>query len=180
MFDDLGERPLQFCALQPDRRGFDCKCLRPKGFDLKSILLEFFGNSRENDHLGRLEFDQQGHQQVLTLHPFDLAIAQNFFKENALVGNMLVDYPQAVFSCGQDEGLTKLAHGPERAQMVQIRGGLFGFDLGGFKGSGGCIRLSQRSRPAARLQPPEVAGDGYLRLPPETRVDQARAAGSSA
>ena len=43
---------------------------------------------------------------------------------------MLVDDPQAVFAGGQNEGLAQLAQRTQRAQLVQVGGGLLGLDQG--------------------------------------------------
>ena len=92
---------------------------------------------------------------------------------------MLVDYPQAVVAGGQNEGLPQLAERTQRAQVIEVGGSLFGFDLGGSslavqepaqpsEGSGeqplarlpiglqkasvGCLRLPKRLLDAARRQ----------------------------
>ena len=53
---------LELRALQADRRGFDGKCLRAKGFHLKSVAFQFFGDARKNHHLLGLQLHQHGHQ----------------------------------------------------------------------------------------------------------------------
>ena len=115
---------------QADRSGLDCKCLRAKGFYLKAISLQFVGNLSKNHHLPRLQLDQQGHQQALALDLLYLAIAQNLFKKHSFVCHMLVDDPEAILSGGQDEGLAKLSQRPQGAELVEVGGSLFGFDLG--------------------------------------------------
>ncbi len=47
----------------------------------------------ENHHLVGLELNEHRHQQTLTLDPFNLAVAENLFKEHPFVGNVLVDDP---------------------------------------------------------------------------------------
>ena len=44
---------------------------------------------------------------------------------------MLVNDPQAVVAGGQNERLTQLPQGLERAKVVQVDGCLFGLNLGG-------------------------------------------------
>src|ERR1035437_488734 len=46
---------------------------------------------------------------------------------------MLVDDPQAVVAGGQNEGLAQLPQRPERAQVVEVGGGLLGLDQGRFR-----------------------------------------------
>ena len=62
LLDDLAQRPLQLSALQAHRGSFDRKCMWAKGFYLKSVALQLFGNAGKNHHLLGLEFHQQGHQ----------------------------------------------------------------------------------------------------------------------
>ena len=150
LLNHLGQHSLERRALQAHRRRFDRKCLRAKGFHLKSVGFQFLGNPGENDHLPRFQLHQQRHQQALALDFFDLPIAQNFFKKHPLVSHMLVDYPQAVVSGGQDERLAQLAQRAQRTQVVQIGGGLFRLDQGSLRRCAGRVACSDgQARPAA-------------------------------
>jgi len=62
LLDDLGEHTLEGGAFQANRGGFDGKCLRAKGFHLKTVALELVGDGGKNDHLLGLELDQHGHE----------------------------------------------------------------------------------------------------------------------
>ena len=70
----------------------------------------------EGDHLGGKQVDQHGHEQPLALDLLDIAVAQDFFEEDALVGDMLVDDPEAFVVDGEDEGVAKLAEGFQRGE----------------------------------------------------------------
>jgi len=120
LIDDLAEGPLELCAFQSHRGSFDCKCLRTKGFHLEAIALKLLGDLREDDHLGRFELDQKRHQQALALDALDLAVVEDFLEQNALVGDVLIDDPEAIFARSEDEGFSELAEGSERAQMIEI------------------------------------------------------------
>ena len=119
LLDDLGQRALQLGAFQAHRGGFDGKCLRAKGFDLKAVVFKFLGDAGEDHHLLGLELDQQRHQQALALNALHVALAQDFLKKHPFVCNMLVDDPQAIVSRGQNERLAQLAEGFQRAQPVE-------------------------------------------------------------
>ena len=134
LLNDLGEHSFECRAFQAHRCSFYRKCLRAKGFHLKAVAVQLFGDLGKNHHLPGLQFHQEGHQQALALHLFHLAIAQNFFKKHSLVCHMLVDYPQAVVAGGQNERLAQLAQRAQGAQMIEVGGGLFGFNLGGLLG----------------------------------------------
>ena len=144
MLDDFGERPLELRTLQADRRRFHGKCLRAKGFHLKAVALEFLGNARKNHHLFRLQLHQHGHQQALALNALDLAVTQDLFKKHSFVCNMLIDDPQAVVAGGQNERFPELAERFERAEVVEIGGGLLGFDQGGCRCGIVCRKLLSR------------------------------------
>ncbi len=51
LIDDFGERSFELGALQADRGGFDRKCLRAKGFHLKTVDFQLLGDAGEDDHL---------------------------------------------------------------------------------------------------------------------------------
>ena len=75
------------------------------------VALQFAGDLGEYHHLPRFELDQQGHEQALALNLFDFAGAKEPLKQNALVGDVLVDDPEAVLARGQDEGLAEWPRG---------------------------------------------------------------------
>ncbi len=83
-------------AFEANRGGLDRDGARAEGFGLEAVALQLGGDAGEDDHLLRQQIDQHGHQQLLPLHTLDLALAQDFFKEHALVGDMLVDDPQGL------------------------------------------------------------------------------------
>ena len=108
----------EFPALQAYGSGLDGEGTGAKGFGFEAVVLEFFGDLGEGDHLRRQQVDQQRHQQALTLHLFGVALAHDFFEEDALVGDVLVDDPETLFVDGQDEGVAQLAEGLEGGEGV--------------------------------------------------------------
>ena len=61
LLDNLGEHSLECHAFQTDRGRLYRKCLRAKGFYLKTIALQLVGDLSKNDHLCGLEFHKHGH-----------------------------------------------------------------------------------------------------------------------
>jgi hypothetical protein len=59
--------------------------------------------------LGGEHVDEQGHEEALALDLLGVAIAEDFFEEDAFVGYVLVDDPEAFFVGGEDEGVAELA-----------------------------------------------------------------------
>ena len=91
MLDHFGQHPLQSRPFQAHGSLLHRKCLRTKGFDLKSIALQFLRDARKNYHLPRLQLHQKGHQQPLSLHPLHLAIMQNLLEKHPFVRHMLIE-----------------------------------------------------------------------------------------
>ena len=63
--------------------------------------------------------DNNGHQQLLPLHPALLLLLQHLLKQDALMGHMLIDDPQAVAPGGDDEAVVNLAQGAQVRQRSQ-------------------------------------------------------------
>ena len=103
LFEDFDEHALELAAVETNGSGFDGEGARAEGLDLEAVALQFGGDQREGDHLGRSEVDEQGHEQTLALHALDFAVAQNFLEEHALVRDVLIDDPEAFFIGGEDE-----------------------------------------------------------------------------
>jgi hypothetical protein len=109
LVNDFAEHALESRALKADRSGFDGEGLGPEGLNFKAVALELFCDARKYNHLLGFELNKQRHEEALALNFFNLAGAKNFFKKNAFVSDVLVDYPQTVLAGGQDERLAKLA-----------------------------------------------------------------------
>ena len=118
MFDNFSEGLFKFLTLQAYRSCFYRKCLWAKGFYLKTVLLKLFSDVREDNHLFRLQFHEQGHQQTLALEPLNLTVTQDLLKKHSLMCNMLVNDPQPVVTHSQNERVAHLAKGLQRAQVV--------------------------------------------------------------
>ena len=97
----------------------------PKGSASKPLRSSSPAICGEGDHLRGEEIDEQRHEQALALDALDLALAEDLFEEDALVGDVLIDDPEAFFVDGEDEGVAELAEGLERGEGVE-RGGGFG------------------------------------------------------
>ena len=91
----------------------------PKGSTSKPLRSSSVGDAREEDHLVRKQFDQHGHQQALMLHALDFALAQNFFKQHAFVGDVLIDDPEALVVHRKNKRLAQLAQRLERCQRIE-------------------------------------------------------------
>jgi hypothetical protein len=98
-------------------------------------VLEFFGDLGEGDHLGGEKIDEERHEEALALDLFGVALAEDLFEEDALVGYVLVDDPEALFVGGEDEGVAELAERLEGGEGVEGVGLLRGcWFVCGFRG----------------------------------------------
>ena len=134
--EDFFDHLLELLAFETYGRGLDGEGAGTKGLGFEAVAVEFLGDFGEGDHLGGEKVDQQGHEEALTLHLLGVAIAQDFFEEDAFVGYVLVDEPEALFVGGEDERVPQLAEGFEGGERGEgiglLRGGGFvsGFGLG--------------------------------------------------
>jgi hypothetical protein len=110
---DLFDHPFKLMAFETYGSGFDGQGAGAKGFSFKAVALQLFGYLGEGDHLGGKEIDEQRHEEALALDLFGIAVAEDFFEEDALVGYVLVDDPEALLVGGEDEGVAELAEGLE-------------------------------------------------------------------
>ena len=116
----------------------------------------------EGDHLRGEQVDEERHEEALALDLFGVALAEDFFEEDALVGYVLVDDPEAFFVGGEDEGVAELAQGFEGGEGVEgvgLRRGLpvrrwswLRRSLGGWSGS------------VKAKRPGDGVGDGAARV----------------
>ena len=120
----LFQHAFELAAFKADGRGLYGQGARAKGLGLKAVALQLFGDGGEGDHLLGQQLDQHGHEQALALDMLDVALAQDFFEQDALVGDVLVDDPEAFFVDGEDEGVAQLAQGLEGGEGVEGRLGL--------------------------------------------------------
>ena len=122
LLQHLNQHALQLIALEPNGGGLDGDGARAEGFGVKAVALQFSGDRGEDNHLLRQEIDQHGHEQALALDTLDLALAQDFLKQDALVGDVLIDDPQAFVVDGEDERFAHLTEGLEGGERIEIRG----------------------------------------------------------
>ena len=129
--EDLFEHTFEFSALETYGGCLDGEGAGAEGFCFEAVALELFGGLGEGDHLGGEEIYEQGHEEALALDLFGVALAEDFFEEDALVGYMLVDDPETLFVGGEDEGVAELAQRLEGGEGVEGVGLFWG---GGFVG----------------------------------------------
>ena len=84
-------------------------------------MSQLFGDLAENRLLRRSQFQHQRHEQTLAFDALGGALAQDFFEQHALMGNVLVDNPQTVFVDREDKRIANLAQRPQRSQRLQRR-----------------------------------------------------------
>ena len=98
--EDLFEHAFEFDAFEADGGGFDGEGAGAEGFDFEAVAVELLGDLGEGDHLGGQHVDEHRHEETLALDLFGVAVAEDFFEEDALVGYVLVDDPEAFFVGG--------------------------------------------------------------------------------
>jgi len=128
--ENFFDHALKFAAFEADRGCFNSDRLGAEGFGLEAVALKFVGETGEGDHLRRKKVDQERHEKALALNLFHLAVAEDLLEENALVGYVLVDDPEAFVVDGEDEGVAKLAEGTECSESVESPCFGIGFECG--------------------------------------------------
>ena len=121
--EDLFKHAFELAAFEADGSGLDGERARAEGLGFEAVAVELFGDGSEGDHLGGEEFDEDGHEEALTLDAFGGALAHDFFEEDAFVGDVLVDDPEALFVDGEDEGVAELTEGLEGGEEWRLRVG---------------------------------------------------------
>ncbi len=160
------EHVFEFDAFEAYWGGLDGECAGAEGFGLEAVAFELFGDLGEGDHLRGKEVDEERHEEALALHLLGFALAEDFFEEDALVGDVLVDDPEALFVGGEDEGIAELAErleGGEGGEGVGLFGrGGFGFGLACFVAYGDGV--AGEGEPAGGLWDDrcgEIEGGGF-------------------
>ena len=126
------------------RRGFHRDGAIAERLGLESGGVQLVGDARVVDLLLGGELHDQRHQQALHLHAAGRALLHDLLEQDALVGHVLVDDPQAVAAGGDDEALVDLA---QRAQVREHR-------ERHFRRRDGVRRETRRARPGgARVCP---------------------------
>ena len=118
--EEIFECELELAAFEADGSGFDGEGAGAEGLGFEAVAVEFFREGGEADHLGGEEVDEDGHEEALALRGRPRsALAEDFFEEDALVGDVLVDDPEAFVVGGEDEGVADLAEGFEGGEGVE-------------------------------------------------------------
>ena len=107
--EDLFEHVFELDAFEAYRGGLDGEGAGAEGFGFKAVAFELFVDLGEGDHLGGQEVDEERHEEALALDLLGVALAEDLFEEDALVGYVLVDDPETFFVGGEDEGVAELA-----------------------------------------------------------------------
>ena len=127
--EDFFEHAFEFDAFETYGGGLDGEGAGAEGLGFEAVAVELFGDLGEGDHLGGEEVDEERHEEALALDLLGVALAEDFFEEDALVGDVLVDDPEAFFVGGEDEGVAELAEGLEGGEGGEgvglLRGGGF-------------------------------------------------------
>src|SRR5260370_435915 len=89
---------------------------RAEWLGFESVVLQLVGNLREYCLLRGRQFENDRHQQPLTLHLTNRPLLQNALEQHALVSDMLVDYPQPIFIYRENERVANLSQGFEVAE----------------------------------------------------------------
>jgi len=141
LLEDLEDHALEFGSVEARGRGFDGDGVGAEGFGFAAVALQFGGERGEDDHLLGEQVDEHGHEEALAFDALGLALAEDFFEEDALVGDVLIDDPEAFVVGGEDEGFAQLAQRFEGGEGVEGGCGLATFGEGWFGAGvavGGC------------------------------------------
>ena len=110
--------------LRPDGRGFDGDGVGAEGLGFAAIAFQLRGERGEDHHLLGKQVDEHRHEEALAFDALSLALAEDFLEEDALVGDMLIDDPEAFVVGGEDEGFAELAQRFEGGEGVEGGGRL--------------------------------------------------------
>ncbi len=101
------------------RRGdFHRNAARAKWLGLESIAGQFIRNFLKNSLLRRGQLQHDRHQQSLAFHLHGCSLLQHSFKQDALMGDVLIHNPESVFIHGENKRVPDL---PQRLQRAQRR-----------------------------------------------------------
>src|ERR1017187_5226386 len=119
LIQDFMQHVLDVARRNSGRRGLDGDGARAERFHFKAVAVQFVADLREDGHLARGQLDDERHQQLLLFGRLGQAQLADFFEQNAFVGDVLVDDPQALRIDRQDERVANLANGTKRTQRIQ-------------------------------------------------------------
>ena len=106
--ENFGEEFFGVGVLDSGWDGLDGDAARAHGFDFETVGGHFFGDFLEDDDLARGEFENERHEHALRFDIAGAASGQVLFEEDAFVGDVLVDDPEAFRVDGYDEARTHL------------------------------------------------------------------------
>ena len=103
--EDVFDHEFELAAFKAYRRGLDGEGAGAEGLGFKAVAFKLFCDAGEGDHLGGQKVNEEGHEEALALDLLSVALAQDFFEEDALMGDVLIDDPEAFLVDGEDEGI---------------------------------------------------------------------------
>jgi hypothetical protein len=165
LIEQFVEHVLDGGCVDPGGRDFNGDAAGAEGLGFEAVVFEFAGDLGKDCLLRGREFEHDGHEQALAFHFLRRALLQDAFEEHALVGDVLVDDPEAVFVYGEDERIAYLAEGTEGGERGQS--GIFadvfifcssGIESGGAAVVGDCVQNCVWNRAGEAAF--ESAGDG--------------------
>ena len=113
LLEQLVEHPLNLRSVDPGGSQLDGNAACPERLRFKAVARQFIGDCRKYALLRGRKLQQQWHQQPLAFYLLCRSLAENFFKQHALMGHVLIDDPEALGAYGEDEGVVHL---PQRFQ----------------------------------------------------------------
>lgn len=116
---DLEDDLFDIAGLHRGGRGGDGDGAVTEGLAVETAGAELVGNLRVFDLLAGGESDNHGHQKCLLFNAAGGALAEHLFKENAFVGDVLVNDPEAIAAGGEDKAFVELAEGAEVLEDVE-------------------------------------------------------------
>ena len=138
------EHAFELPAFEADGRGLDGEGARAEGLTSKPLRSSSSAIAAKSTIWAGVRSMSSGMSRRWRWTRSTVALAQDFFEEDAFVRDVLVDDPEAVFVGGEDEGLAELAEGLEGGEGVE------GVGSGGRRGRGGSIGRSRRGGPGRR------------------------------
>ena len=100
---------LDGCGVHACGSDFHGHAAGAEGFGFESVVLQFVGNFGEYRLLRGRQVQHDRHEQALAFNFLRGALLQHSFKKDALVGDVLVDDPEAIFVDGEDERIADLS-----------------------------------------------------------------------
>src|SRR5277367_3582724 len=89
---------------------------RAEGFGFEAIVLQFVRDFGERGLLRGRQLEHDRHEEALAFYFLHRALLEDALEQYALVRDMLIDNPQAIFVYRKDERIANLSERPQRSQ----------------------------------------------------------------